>query len=409
VSAFQSTQKHQARGMTLVELMVAMVIGLGLTLAVTSMLITSENHKRVTTSTNDAEQAGAYAFYAMDRVIRSAGSAIADSAYPVDRGVLGCKVNAAYGGAAILPRAAAFPAPFAGFLSGAPANLRLAPLIIGRNQGQLANSDVIMVMAGSGAAGGVPRQITSSGTSTTAPLDNSVGFQINDLVVVSQSGIPDCLLEQVSANPGTSSTLALAAGTPFYYAGGATTLASLTASTASYLTPVGNYAANNVQFLLYGLSADRTLYSYDILRSAGGDTTQSIADNVYQMRAVYGIDTGTTGTVGNWVDPIAPNWDPATVMASTTKMRQILAVHIALIVRGAYSEKPDLTCPATAQIPSPPSITVNSNLRDATNTVVAGLSYTYNLTCAERWYRYRVFEFTVPLRNMLLLAGAAAP
>jgi type IV pilus assembly protein PilW len=402
-------RKHYVQGMTLVELMVAMVIGLGLTLAVTSMLITSENHKRVTTSTNDAEQTGAYAFYAIDRVIRSAGSAVADSAYPVDRGVLGCKLNAANAGAAILPRAGAFPAPFAGFLGGAPSNLRLAPLIIGRNQGQLANSDVILVMAGSGAAGGVPRQITSAGTSTTAPLDNSVGFLQNDLVLVSQAGIPDCLLEQVSATPGASSTLPLALGTTYYYAGGATTLASLTASTASYVTPIGNVGANNVQFLLYGLSTDRTLYSYDILRGAGVDTAQTIADNVYQMRAVYGIDTGTTGKVGNWVDPVGPNWDPATVMASTTKMRQILAVHIALIVRGEYGEKPDLTCPATAQIPSPASITVNGNLRDSTNTVVAGLAYTYNLTCAERWYRYRVFEFTVPLRNMLLLAGAAAP
>ena len=40
--------------MTLVELLVAMTIGLGITLAVTSVLIASENHKRTTTSTNDA-------------------------------------------------------------------------------------------------------------------------------------------------------------------------------------------------------------------------------------------------------------------------------------------------------------------------------------------------------------------
>jgi type IV pilus assembly protein PilW len=41
-------------GMTLIELMVAMVIGLGITLAISSVLIASENHKRTTTSTNDA-------------------------------------------------------------------------------------------------------------------------------------------------------------------------------------------------------------------------------------------------------------------------------------------------------------------------------------------------------------------
>ena len=33
-------------GMTLIELMVAMVIGLGITLAISSVLIATENHKR---------------------------------------------------------------------------------------------------------------------------------------------------------------------------------------------------------------------------------------------------------------------------------------------------------------------------------------------------------------------------
>ena len=47
-------------GMTLVELLVAMAIGLGITLAVTSLLIMGENHKRTTTSTNDAEQTGVF-------------------------------------------------------------------------------------------------------------------------------------------------------------------------------------------------------------------------------------------------------------------------------------------------------------------------------------------------------------
>src|ERR1700678_4415996 len=105
--------------MTLVELLVAMTIGLGITLAVTSVLIASENHKRTTTSTNDAQQTGSYGFYALDKALRGAGSAIAGSAYPTDVGVLGCHLNAG----AIFPRVGAFPAPFAAFLGGAPSTL----------------------------------------------------------------------------------------------------------------------------------------------------------------------------------------------------------------------------------------------------------------------------------------------
>ncbi len=52
-------------GMTLIELLVAMVIGVGVVLTVSTLLVTGENHKRTTTSTNDADQAGSYAFYAL--------------------------------------------------------------------------------------------------------------------------------------------------------------------------------------------------------------------------------------------------------------------------------------------------------------------------------------------------------
>ena len=40
--------------MTLVELLVALVIGLAVTFVVSTLLVAGENHKRTTTSTNDA-------------------------------------------------------------------------------------------------------------------------------------------------------------------------------------------------------------------------------------------------------------------------------------------------------------------------------------------------------------------
>ena len=214
--------------MTLVELMVAVTIGLGITLAISSLMIASENHKRVTTSTNDAQQTGTFSYYALDKVIRGAGSAIAESAFPSDVGVLGCHLNAVTTAGTIFPRGSAFPVPFTGFLAGVTNTLNIAPVLIGQNQSQ-GGSDVLMVMGGSGSAGGVSRQITGGGNATTATLDNTVGFAAGDLILVSQSGVTDCLLQQVASITTPSLNLG---GTYYTATGGTTNMATLAASTS---------------------------------------------------------------------------------------------------------------------------------------------------------------------------------
>ncbi|HWX78761.1 MAG TPA: PilW family protein [Steroidobacteraceae bacterium] len=386
-------------GMTLVELMVAMLIGLGITLAISSVLIGSENHKRTTTSTNDAQQTGSYGYYALDKALRGAGSGIAESAFPTDVGVLGCHLNAG----AIFPRAGAFPAPFAAFLGGAANTLRVAPVLIGKNQ-SLGGSDVIMVMSGSGSAGGVSRQITGGGTAITATLDNTVGFANNDLVLVSQSGVADCLMEQVAAIAPPTLNL----GGTYYTATAATTsMVGLAGSTSSYVTPIGNAAANNVQFMLFGVDNNRTLFSYDLLQNlnlvagAGADSAQAIADGVVQMNALYGIDVNGDGIQDAWAGPGDPGWDINTVMTTPVLMRQIVSVRIALVVRGQYYDLNGGTAAAPKPV-SPPTITIFNGLVNGGGT---SLAQPINLNATEQQFRYRVFEFTVPLRNMLLLAG----
>jgi len=382
------------RGMTLIELLVAMAIGLVVTLVVSTLLVAGENHKRTTTSTNDAEQTGSYAFYALDRALRSAGSAIAESAYPVDRGVLGCKLNAA----AFLPRAAAFPAPFAtSFLTGTTNNLRVAPVLIGQNQSD-GGSDVLVVMAGSAQAGGVSRQSSGGGGSTSLVLQTAVGFSTSDIALVSQSGTTDCLLEEVSSV--STPTLNLAG--PYYTANGtSTSLSTLAGSTSAYVTPLGNAAANNVQFELFGVGTDNTLYNYDLLQNqrqvqgTGVDSSQAIADGVIQLKAIYGVqNTATPGVLANWASPGDAGYDINTVMTTPATMELIIAVHVALIVRGEYYDK---------NVVSPASLTIFSGYANAAGTL---LTQVIALNATAQHYRYRVFEFTVPLRNMLLLAGA---
>jgi type IV pilus assembly protein PilW len=394
------------KGMTLVELMVAMVIGLGITLAISSVLIASEKHKRITTSTSDTQQTGMYGYYALDKVLRGAGSAIAESAFPTDVGVLGCHLNVNTTTGSIFPRTSAFPVPFAGFLGGAANTLNVAPVLIGQNQSQ-GGSDILMVMGGSGSAGGVSRQITGGGDAVTARLDNTVGFAVNDLVLVSQSGVPECLLQQVFS----IATPALTFGGTYYTATAtATSMATLAGSTSTYVTPLGNAGANNIQFTLFGVDNNRTLYSYDLLQNlnlvglAGGDSAQAIADGVIQMTALYGLDTTGAGVQNAWAGPADLGWDINTVMNSPAKMKQIVSVRVALVVRGEYYDtgRTPLGVPVAV---TAPTLTLFAGLKNGPGGTGASLTQTVNIALADRQFRYRVFEFTVPLRNMLLLAG----
>ncbi len=396
------------RGMTMIELLVAMAIGVGVTLAVSTLLVASENHKRITTSTNDANQTGVYTFSEIDRALRGAGSAIAQSAYSGDQGVLGCRLNAGN----FLPRTAAYPAPFStAFLGGAaPAALRVAPVLIGAGQSDSTNSDVLVVMGASGGAGGVSRAINGSGSSTSLVLPNTVGFNPFDVALVSQSGTTDCLLEEV--NIVNASSLTLNTGLPYYTNGSTTTIATLSSSTATAVTPLGNMAStsspNNIQFMLFGVGTNNTLYSYDLLQyqnlviGTGGDISQAIADQVIRMNAIYGLATTASPSVfNNWANPAdaAHGYDINSVMTTPTTQKLIVAVRVAIVVRGEYYDKKTV---------SPTSLTLFSGLVDGYGVSLAK-SVNLNVTNADgtqsRNYRYRVFEFTVPLRDMIVLAG----
>ncbi|MGJ7565300.1 PilW family protein [Variovorax sp. GB1R11] len=387
---------HQ-RGVTLIELMVAVIIGLVVTLAVTSLLIFSESSKRTTTATNDMGQTGAYAAYVLDRAVRGAGSGFTQSWSLA--GAFGCRLNATLPGTPNLPRSTAFPAPFAtAFLGGASgsANLRVAPVLIGKSQSD-AGSDVLVVMGGTASSGDVPRLILSSGKSSNIlRLDSTTGLAEGDLGLVSANGTTDCLLEQVHASTAfadTSGNDALPLGGTYYTASGsATSLATLAASGSAYFTPLGNVNAGNTQFQMFGVGSNNTLYSYDLLMSNGTDASQAIADGVAEMHALYGLDTNADGVLDTWVDPGAAGYDIATLMATPAKARQVVAVRVALVLRSANYEKEN----ANGELPSPASLTLFKDL-------ATSLQQTISFSTSEQHFRHRVVESTIPLRNVLLL------
>ena len=401
--------RASSRGLTLIELLVAIVIAMVVVLAATSVLVLGEAHKRSTNSSNDASQSGNFAAYVLDRALRSAGSGFAQA---WDQGVFGCKLGASYkiGGTAtaILPRTSEFPAPFQGFLSGAQSSLGLAPMLIGQGM-SAGGSDVLMVMSGNGSAGDVARPIRSSVGGSDLRLDNTIGLADGDLGLVVQPGNANCLLEQVKV---TDATAFNAVSNDVLPMGGdyanTSALASMANAGNASFSMLGNVAAGNVQFQLFGVDANRTLVAYDLLRSAAVtgnmDPVLPLADNVAEMRAIYGIDTNFPydNVVDSWVAPSGA-WAIDKVLADPKLMRQIVAVRVAIVTRASNYEKTETRVKNGALVEQDVA-TERPALFADTPAKIDAVSFAANSD--NRHFRLRVIDTTIPLRNMLLLPGS---
>lgn len=388
-NSMSTSHRPQNSGFSLVELMVSMVIGLILTLAITSVMTSGESNKRSTTTLNDANQTATHISFMLDRSLRSAGSGFVQSwSAAAGGGALGCLVNASRDGSAILPRPSAVAAPFASV----PLNLRLAPVVIQRE----ADSDVLTVMSGSAGFAEVGRRVLpASVTTNSVRLLNTLGWREDDLVLFSEDGT-GCMLQQVRALvAGADQELPL--GGRFFQATGTTVNLSAFGASNTFAIALGSVSAtaarnNPPQFQLFGVdTATRRLVSYDLLLSALDEAPAPIADGVVEMRALYGIDTNGDGIRDLWQAPTG-TFSSASLLngtpAAQASLRQIVAVRVAVVLQTSLIEK-DLVAPAT--------LTLFSDLTDTS------LHVQRTLSVDEQHVRHRTIEFTVPLRNMLLL------
>lgn len=396
--------RSRSRGFSLVELLVAVAIGLVVTLAVFGVLAASEGRKRTSVALNDTNQSGAYAAYTVDRIVRSAGTGYAQG-WPK---VGSCRLSAALTPAAeTLPRTAAFPAPFTAI----PQTVRLAPVVIFAG-GSTTGSDVLMVMSGAAGFGEAPAAVLPGAiTATQVLLANTIGLRANDLVLLAGGG--ECLLSQVAStkavcagdptSPATNTTCGqqLPLGGSYYTATGAhTSLTALAGMTNVNAFSIGNATNNRPQFQLLGVGADSTLFRHDLLLLDGAGTAataEPIAEGVRELHAVYGLDTNDDGMLDTWQNPTATGWTGAALMdgsaQSSTRLRQIVALRVALVMRSALIERE-----LAASVPvAPASMPLFGDLPTAVQTTVD-----LTRTGENRNQRHRVIELTIPVRNLLM-------
>ena len=351
-------------GLTLVEVMVAVVIGMIGILVITQAYLVSDNFNRATLGEGGAQLNGLVALYSIERDLRMAGWAI-NNAQARGCGNMYWQYNGTYS---------------ANNAGGTLPNVRVAPVVITADTVTPANPDTVTILYGTDGERMMPSAVNAySGGTPDISVDGADGYNVNQLIlIVSASG---CTLRGISAVQAVSQKLEMATTAalqqnPGGWGSFATTAPTKDDSVLNLGTPV---------LRTYLISSGK-LASDDGLLANGVATRTEVVDAIVDMRALYGKDTNADNiveTYNNTTPTTAAGW------------QQVLSVKIGILARIGIFEKPSTSggnCDATTTAP-----TWSGGGFPAVNIAT--------VTSQDRCYRYRVFETTVPLRNMIWAAS----
>jgi len=363
-------------GMSLVEVLVAVAIGLIGILIITQAYLTGDKFNRSTMGEGGAQTNGTIALFSIGRDVRQAGYGIADSR-AFGCGNIDYYVNSQY----------------SANLGGPLPNINFAPIAITTTAGQ---PDQITVMYSSSASRIAPVALTTGSSNADFTVDGTYGFKQGDLVLaVNLAGAPTCSLRKLTNVIPASSKLHFTPG-----AGG------------EYNPPGGgslpNYAKDDLVFNL-GQPTVRNfsivngnLRTTDSLLSTGGTNSFDAVDGIIDLRAQFGKDNGASnGTVSNTTyaanDGIIDSFDNVAPVTAAD-WSQVLALRVAVLSRIDNYEKPSVSggnCDATTAMP-----TWSGSAADPFTAIDVTTA-----TSQDRCFRYRVFETVIPLRNMIWRAS----
>ena len=354
--------RKRLAGMGLVEIMVALVIGLFGVLVMLQVLSVSEEQKRSTTGGNDAMNEGVLGLYTLQSDIRMAGYGIAD------KKLMGCSLTLRTG--VVLDS--------------------LAPVVINSSNitGNDANTDTLLVFYGT--TMGTPQgdNIIASGNVIQTPA----AFAVNDWVV---------------AAPGTVTPTSPCTGALSLQKVASITNNVVALASAFDLTPFAGGTLFNLgqSYHAVGYAIRGGNLTMCDFTDTARDCTQpsswiSIASNMVSLRAQYGRDM--TNELAPPSAPVAPGMDgvvdvynqivptTATVPPKTTACGWIRtpAVRLALVARSAQTEKNVVTTAAPVW--------------DGSYDALGNPDKPIVLSGFANWqmYRYKVFQTMVPLRNL---------
>ncbi len=364
-------RRRGQRGFSLVELMVAVVIGLLTTLCITQVLVVSEGQRRTTTTGSDAQVNGALAIDAIQRDIQMAGYGFSS-----DPAILGCAISAKYNGAQIATGAATPTFPTV-----------LAPVQIDATD---PTRNIIRVLASAKASYSIPTRViapsydpSSAGTAKVVfSVASTLGVANGDLFLAAKNGVSLCEVFQVTAAPSIDGQINRANAATGWNPSGFPTA---TYNEGDLLVNLGSLIDRR-----YSISSANVLQLSEFSATAPATTAAPVDlyPNVVGLQAFYGKDTDGDGIVDTY---------DRTTPTTTAGWSQVLSVRLALVTRSAQYEK-ELVSTASPLWNVGTTTTISGTAACGTSKCL-----TLDITALPDWqhYRYKVSDTVVPLRNML--------
>lgn len=373
-------------GVSLIELMVGLVVGLVCVLVIVQLQTLWDARKRSVGAGNDAQISGTLGAFALDRDLRLAGFGIGaaggDASEP-NSNVMGCPVIATNTS-----------------LANQNIGFDLVPVQIIKVDDK---PDEIRVLYGNSSFF-VSRQPIMSSTAESNTLRSREGFLAGDKVILTStaSGGLKCYLAELTGMSLTdlSAVEHKAAYTYATNQGNKTAVMNASIGTG---TDIGTGYAFNL-----GPAPARTVWKVSLTRQAltrynslteNPSPASDVVTDVVTLKAQYGYDASGDGIVAanEWYDTLPTGADYS----------HLLAVRFGLLIRSRLFERPNMATgvavPVTASAPKWANGSISFAMRNLDDSADSGASGVDGDTAANNWrnYRYRVYDTVVPLRNMI--------
>lgn len=368
------------RGVTLIELMVGVAIGILCVLTILQLLSFWEARKRTVTAGANAQMNGTLAQFTLDRDLRLAGHGFGTATSDV----MGCDVAASN---STIAGSTDFP-------------FKLKPVEI--VQGVGGAPDEIRVLYGNSSYFVSSQPVTESAAETKT-LKSRDGFNKGDLALMSGGSPMKCSLIELT-------DLALADDTTIEHMAGKSYTPLKGALRSAVFNPAGGTGTDYTTGRIFNLGPApvRSVWKVDTTTNAltrynslieRADAAQELASDVVTLRAQYGIDASGNGMVED------AEWFDAAVAG--TDWTRVLAVRFGVLVRSRQYERPDTSSgtPVAVSAAAPQWAGGTFTMLNVDRTTDAGGSPTAinGVGATNNWrnYRYRVYEGVVPLRNVI--------
>jgi type IV pilus assembly protein PilW len=372
-----------SRGVSLVEVLVGVAIALVTALVIFQVFLASTTSSRTATAGSEAQMAGNIGMFELERDLKEAGMGFGTltsmSAAGVPCAVLA--TNPAVG-------AAAFTFP-------------LVPVMI--TPGGAGVPDQIDVLYGNSAYMTAGRGYGSGTTTSKTTSMSRGGIQLGDLAILANAlavsaVAPPTVCEMVEITGNASPDNFTVEHTQ---GGNYTSFYTGTPKVATRNRAV-TQAALNGPGVLYNMGPQPRLNQWRVANNSlgfanllGDNAASAVAEGVVDLKAEYGVDADAPGTAGagqisaaEWTTVAPADWS------------RVLAVRFAVLARSPQAERTAVTTAAPTWANGANNFTM-LNLDGTVGTlgvIAPGTPWDAN---DWRYYRYRVFQGVVPMRNVI--------